>query len=336
MGKKRRYNKNKVAKDESMISIPVYISDPLPVDKDETVLFPYTQETMIDRAKAAFEKFNSSQSDHLIPNRSQSSTVEHGIKSIEVHEMNFNTDKSLILQVSAFQTNFIDGFYIDSSESSQHDFKKNDRICSDTYFIILYPKIYKNLSKNKNAAYWHVFLYADPSKDSKVIANLARYIMARIIQIPIRNVKSEKFMSDIRKTKNFTKVQINIRTFSDGDDNEPDYITRYKYKSSIKKDKNITIENVSSVDAIEALNDTSCFGEKCRRTLRFETAEQRVYSATQTFNEKITTAYEDSFNYSVNVPNCDVALKKIFELDYIKSKIHGLLTKYLIPTDIDD
>ena len=41
-------------------------------------------------------------------------------------------------------------------------------------------------------------------------------------------------------------------------------------------------------------------------------------------------SFEDSFNYVVSVSASDVSSGKIFETDFIKEKIEGLLTRYTI------
>lgn len=333
---KRQNGKNKISSDQTLISIPVYISDMLPMDKDKEVLFPYTPEVMIDGAKSKIDTFNSSPNHHLIEDNRSTSPIKHGISAIEVIDLDFNNDKCLLLRVAAYQTNLMDGYYIDSSNSDEHQFNTNDKICYNTYNIILYPKVFKNVLKGKHAAYWHVFLYLDPLKDSKIMSKLARHIMSKIINSPIRNVKSEKFLHDIRNTPQFTKVEISLHTFNEGEESEPDYVTKYKYESKIKRLKTLTLYNVKSKDALSALEDTSCVCQNSRRTLRFETQEHRVLSSVQEFKDKLSHTFEDSFNYSIPVLLSDVSSKKIFDIDFIKEKMQGLFTRYLIPDNYVD
>ena len=177
--------------------------------------------------------------------------------------------------------------------------------------------------KGKHAAYWHVFLYVDPLKESKIISKLARHIMSKVIKLPIRNVKSEKFLNDIRNTPEFSKVEITLSTYCEGEDSEPDYVRRYTYESKIRTLKTLVFYN--------AIEDTSSIATNSRRTLRFETPEQRVFSSVQDFRNTLSHSFEDSFNYTVTVSHNDVISKRIFDLDFIKEKIQGLFTRYLIP-----
>lgn len=331
-----KYKKNKTSSEETVISIPVYISDLLPVDKEDESLFPYTPKVMIESAKSKIETFNSSPNNHLIEDNRSTSPIKHGISAIEVIDLDFNNDKSLLLRVAAYQTNLMDGYYVDATNSDEHHFNTNDKICYNTYNIILYPKIYKNVLKGKHAAYWHVFLYLDPNKESKTMSKLARHIMRKIINSPIRNVKSEKFLNDIRNTPQFTKVEISLHTYNEGEESEPDYVTKYKYESKIKRLKTLTLYNVKPEDALSALEDTSSVCLNSRRTLRFETHEQRVFSSVQEFRNEISHTFEDSFNYTVPVLLSDVLSKKIFEIDFIKEKMEGLFTRYLIPDNYVD
>lgn len=335
---KHKKKKDRVSPEETLISIPVYISDLLPVDKENESLFPYTPAVMIDGAKNKIETFNSSPNNHLIEDNRSTSLIKHGISAIEAIDLDFNNDKCLLLRVAAYQTNLMDGYYVDASNSDEHHFNAKDKICYNTYNIILYPKIYKNILKGKHAAYWHVFLYLDPNKDSKIMSKLAHHIMSKIINSPIRNVKSEKFLNDIRNTPQFTKVEISLHTYNEGEDSEPDYVTKYKYESKIKRLKTLTLYNVKPEDALSALEDTSsvCQCQNSRRTLRFETHEQRVFSSVQEFKDKLSHTFEDSFNYTVPVLLSDVSSKKIFDIDFIKEKMEGLFTRYLIPDNYVD
>lgn len=335
---KHKKKKDRVSPEETLISIPVYISDLLPVDKENESLFPYTPAVMIDSAKNKIETFNSSPNNHLIEDNRSTSLIKHGISAIEAIDLDFNNDKCLLLRVAAYQTNLMDGYYVDASNSDEHHFNAKDKICYNTYNIILYPKIYKNILKGKHAAYWHVFLYLDPNKDSKIMSKLAHHIMSKIINSPIRNVKSEKFLNDIRNTPQFTKVEISLHTYNEGEDSEPDYVTKYKYESKIKRLKTLTLYNVKPEDALSALEDTSsvCQCQNSRRTLRFETHEQRVFSSVQEFKDKLSHTFEDSFNYTVPVLLSDVSSKKIFDIDFIKEKMEGLFTRYLIPDNYVD
>lgn len=334
MAKNRQRNnktKSERSSEETIISIPVYISDLLPIEKATESLFPYTQDNMIENAKQAIESFNSSVQNHIIEDNRTNSPIKHGISSIEVEDLEFNKDKSILLRVSAYQTNLIDRYYVNSISSDEHHFGSNDKLCCNTYCIILYPKIYKNIMKGKHAAYWHVFLYVDLLKESKIISKLARHIMSKVIKLPIRNVKSEKFLNDIRNTPEFSKVEITLSTYCEGEDSEPDYVRRYTYESKIRTLKTLVFYNVKPEDAISALEDTNSIATNSRRTLRFETPEQRVFSSVQDFRNTLSHSFEDSFNYTVTVSHNDVISKRIFDLDFIKEKIQGLFTRYLIP-----
>lgn len=331
-----KHKKNRVSSEETIISIPIYISDLLPIDKESESLFPCTPIVLIDSAKSKIEAFNSSPNNHLIEDNRSPSPIKHGISAISVVDLDFNKDKCLLLCVAAYQTNLMDGYYVDASNSDEHHFNTNDKICYNTYNIILYPKIYKNVLKGKHAAYWHVFLYLDPNKDSKIMSKIARHIMSKVLNAPIRNVKSEKFLNDIRNTPQFTKVEISLHTYNEGEESEPDYVRKYRYESKIKRLKTLTLYNVKPEDALSALEDTSSVCQNARRTLRFETHEQRVFSSVQEFRDKLSHTFEDSFNYTVSVSLSDVSSKKIFEIDFIKEKMEGLFTRYLIPDNYVD
>ena len=85
MAKNRQRNnktKSERSSEETIISIPVYISDLLPIEKATESLSPYTQDNMIENAKQAIESFNSSVQNHIIEDNRTNSPIKHGISSL--------------------------------------------------------------------------------------------------------------------------------------------------------------------------------------------------------------------------------------------------------------
>ncbi len=87
---------------------------------------------------------------------------------------------------------------------------------------------------------------------------------------------------------------------------------------------------MSADDAIAAYEDTSFKDNYNKRQLKFINENQQVYQATQEFYKKMKESFEDSFNYSVSVTADEVNTGKIFDTNFIKEKIEGLLTRYTI------
>ena len=187
MARRKSKAKKPVQEGHQLISIPMYVSDMLKFDKD--ILFPDTPQSMIEDVLPKFQAFNDEKGSHIIEDQYSQSSTQLGISGIEVSTMQFGDDPALLLRVSSYQSNLVDGFFLAADEQDQHYFKKQDKICTDTCFFILYPKIFNSLLKDKRAAFWHIFVYLDPSKVARMMAKIARYFMQKIVKTPIRKVK---------------------------------------------------------------------------------------------------------------------------------------------------
>lgn len=248
-----------------------------------------------------------------------------GIQNIEPSDIQFGDDKCLLLRVTAYKTNLLDGYYQRASDGESHRFEEHDKLCSDTYFFILYPLISQDVIKNKINIYWHIFIYEDPSKTSDEMVRIARLIMANIIKVPIKNIKSDKMLADIKKYRLISEVEITMSAFNDADDNDtPLYLQNYSFKSSLKREKKIKVNNMQVDDAISAFEDTSFTENYSKRQLKFTTHNKRVFSMIQEFKDQLHATLEDSFNYSIDVDEADIKSGAIFTVDKIIQNVEGI------------
>ena len=311
------------------IKVPVYVSEKMERDNNGAI-FPTSSSSLIDDAKAFIRTYNSNPEAILTSNK-RNKTTTIGIKSIDVEDISFNEDPCLLLRVTAYKTNLIDGYYQSASEEDrQIRFKERDKICSDTYCFILYPLLIPQIENGlKIDVYWHIFIYEDPSKTNEEMARIARLIMGKILKTPIKNIKSEKMLADIRKYKLISEVEICLSVEADDDNGIPEYIKNYRFSSTLKQEKRIKLSNMSADDAISAFEDESfadCFS---RRQLKFVTHNKRVFSIVQEFKDKMSCALEDSFNYSIDVNEEDIKNGSIFKTEIIKQNVAGIFTRYM-------
>ena len=311
------------------IKVPVYVSEKMERDNNGAI-FPTSNETLIEDAKVLISAYNSNPNITLTSDK-RNKTTTIGIKSIDVEDISFNSDKCLLLKVTAFKTNLIDGYYQSANEEEKEiRFKERDKICSDTYFFILYPLLNVQVENGlKFDVYWHIFIYEDPSKTNDEMARIARLIMSKIMKAPIKNIKSEKMLADIRKYKLISEVEICLSVIADDDEGVPEYIQNYQFASKLKKEKKIKLSNMSAEDAISAFEDESFTHSYSKRQLRFTTHNKRVFSVVQEFKDKISSALEDSFNYSIDVSEEDIKNGNIFKTETIKQNVEGIFTRYM-------
>lgn len=311
------------------IKVPVYVSEKMERDNNGAI-FPTSSSSLIDDAKALIRTYNSNPEAILTSNK-RNKTTTIGIKSIDVEEISFNEDPCLLLRVTAYKTNLIDGYYQSASEEGrQIRFKEQDKICSDTYCFILYPLLNTQIEDGlKIDVYWHIFIYEDPSKTNEEMARIARLIMGKILKTPIKNIKSEKMLADIKKYGLISEVEISLSVEEDDDKGIPEYIKNYQFSSTLKQEKKIKLSNMSADDAISAFEDESFAKHFSKRQLKFVTHNKRVFSVVQEFKDKMSYALEDSFNYSIDVNEEDIKDGSIFKTEIIQRNVAGIFTRYM-------
>ncbi len=243
-----------------LIKIPVYISEKIERES-ETLFSKFKLEDIIEEAENKFNKFNQSKNPYIITQRSNSSkTTAIAIERIDYERIKFNKDQCLLLKVTAFKTNFVDGFYQSQNKDSKEiRLKQNDKIGSNTYCFILYPISQATEEDQRINIYWHIFIYEDPSKTSDEMRKIANAIMRKIIGAPIHNIKADKMMEDLRKCKILPEIEIVLSSLdnSNDDDDLPLALKNYAFTCSLKKEKRIKLNCIKVEDAIDTFEDQS-------------------------------------------------------------------------------
>ena len=313
------------------IKIPVYTSKAIETDADD--LFAITNQSLLEGAKIKIASFNiGSEKPLMITKRTKTTAI--GINKIEPIDIKFNEDLCLLLKVTAYKTNLTDGYYQSSGNSeTEIRFNLDDKLCSDTYFFILYPQVDRLLVNKKTSSFWHIFLYEDPSKENEDMISIARKIMKYVLEVPIKNIKSEQMLSELKKFDLISEMKITLSSISDDKDDIPTYLEKYSITSKLKKEKQISLSNITKDDAINTFKDESFTSSYSKRQLKFITHNQRVFSLVQEFKDKLTSTFEDSFNYSVDVEEKDVEKGTIFQPEVIKKNVEGIFTKYMNATN---
>ena len=312
------------------IKVPVYVSEKIKETVDGTYA-PITSESLIESAKFNINKYNSNHDYNVsLTATKRNKTTTIGVKKIDVEDIQFNEDKCILLKVTAYKTNLIDGYYQSANDKENKIlFEINDKLCSDTYFFILYPSIFLDYETLNQSIYWHIFVYEDPTKDNKDMVSIARLIMKNIIMAPIRNIKSEKILEDLRKYDLIPQVEITLSVMQDNEEGNPEYLTDYVVKSTLKKEKHISLSDMKINDVVDAINDESFIKDFTKRQLKFIAHNKRTFSIIQEYKENLTSVYEYSFNYIVPVDEQDVQNGNIFKTEYIKRNIEGIFSAYM-------
>lgn len=301
---------------EYYVKVPIYTTENIVNEKG---LFGSTYDNMITAAKERVDKYNSDSTWHVTSDKRAKMSVT-GINKIDYFDCNIGRDKCLLLQATAYRSKLIDG-YFESEESEVIVFKENDKICSDTHFILLYPNIFNNNT------YWRVFIYEDPSKTNDEVARVAKLIMKDIIGYPIRNIKEEKLLSDLREYNVIAGIEVSFISLNDTDDETPPYLAKYAVDTKIKTDKRIKLENIPTEDAIKVYENVGFENNYKKKQIRYLLNNRRVLTVTQEFYENMKQTFEDSFNYRFLVTQ--EQLNVIFDRDFIIERLSDLVCNFM-------
>lgn len=303
---------------EYIVKVPIYTSENI---RNEDSLFGSTYDNMIQYAKESIAKYNSDDSWHVTSDK-RSKTSITGVNKIDVAECSIGQDACLLLQATAYKTKLMDGYY-ESEESEIIIFKENDKLCSNTHFILLYPNIFKDI------VYWRVFVYEDPSKTNDEVTRVAKLIMKDILKQPIRNIKEDKLLSDISEQGIISGMEISFISLNDDDDETYPYLLPYLTDSKMKKEKKIKLENIPSEECVKAYKDIGFQNSYTKKQIKYLLSNKRVLTVTQEFRNNLLQTFEDSFNYSFGISEVELKEGHIFDKDFIIDHMSGVITNFM-------
>ncbi len=293
------------------IKVPIYTSNNIP---NEHKLFGDTYVEMLESAKLSIEKYNNDPQWHVTSDKRAKTNIM-GINQIKAIDCSIGSDKCLLLRATVYKTNLIDGYY-EGENSDIIIFKENDKLCSNTHFLLLYPNIFFN-EDNTSTVYWRVFVYEDPSKSNDEVTRVAKLIMKEIIKCPIRCIKEKKLMADLKAQHIINGIEMTLTSLVDNDDDTPPYLQEYIVDCHMKKVKKIKLENIPSDNAIKTYFDTDFCHTYTKRQIQYLLANKRVLTVTQEFKENLKQTFEDSFNYSFEITEQELKNGDIFKTNFI-------------------
>ncbi len=312
-----------------LLKIPVYLSEMK--EHDTGTLFDLKEQDIINKLKSDINKYNE-QNSNLCQFGKKGKSESVSVAKIQAEDIKFGEDHALLLRVSTERTNLCDGFLRhDNDKGNPTHVNYADKLTISTNIVLLYPRIvFPKDRTTKGHWFLYVFIYEDPSKLNLDMSQLARNMLKTVFNAPIRNIKEDKFKEEIRTAQKLVRIEILLSNFEDGTDVAlPPKLASYTYSAKNRKETTISLENVAPSDA-EDLITGNPFGEYAQRIFRIFTTNKRKLTAKITERVKnakvsLEQAFEDSFNFELEVEENDVANHKLFETKTIKANIECLL-----------
>ncbi|MDR3365713.1 MAG: hypothetical protein LBO71_01925 [Prevotellaceae bacterium] len=254
-----------------------------------------------------------------------------GVNKISYEECKIHGTDCLLLQVTAYRTKLYDGFYQSCDENNIIVFKENDKLCSDTHFILLFPKLIGIKSPYK--LFWYVLVYEDPSKNNEEVTRVAKLIMKDIFKYPIRSIKEPSLLNTLREHKLINQIEISLSSVTEDDNEIEVYLQDYAYKSKLKKERKIILENIPAEIAEKIYQDDDFKLNYNKKQVRYLLTNKQVLTMIAEYRENLKRTLEDSFNYSFSVTEEQMKNDEIFNKNFILEKLEGVLINFLSLND---
>ncbi len=232
---------------------------------------------------------------------------------------------ALLLQISAYSTNFYDG-YLEAEQKIK--FKKDHKVGSDTNFVMIYPMI-KGLTKNSYSRYFIVLIYEDPTKSNDEIVRITKVVLRHLLGIPVANIKLPTILEELREIKTIPELQMKYSSVyyhqNDVDINYREYLVDGKFKKQ-KEDqfRNMPVEKIEDI-----LNEPNI--EYQKRVVRV-TVGKKEYKITQEMikeaGEAMKETAEKVFNASSAITQEELE-NELHDPDFILSKLFPVLENFL-------
>ena len=312
-----------------LLKIPVYLSEMK--EHDTGTLFDLKEQDIIDKLKRDINTYNE-QNSNLCQFGKKGKSESVSVAEIQAEGIKFGEDHALLLRVSTERTNLCGGFLRhDNDKENPTHVDYADKLTISTNIVLLYPRIvFPKDGTTKGHWFLYVFIYEDPSKLNLDMSQLARNMLKTVFDAPIRNIKEDKFKEEIRTAQKLVRIEILLSNFEDGTDvTLPPKLASYAYSAKNRKETTISLENVASSDAEDLITDNS-FDGYAQRIFRIFTTDKRKLTAKITERVKdakvsLEQAFEDSFNFELEVEESDIVNHKLFETETIKANIECLL-----------
>ena len=323
-------NKNDDKPKEYNIKVPVFLTDEKDSDENVTLFGDTMFSQMVTSAKEQIEIYNKNDNWHITSDK-RSKTSITGVNKIDYTECRINGSDCLLLQITAYRTKLYDGYYQGHDESNIIIFKENDKLCSNTHFILLYPKLVGIKSPYK--LFWYVLVYEDPSKNNEEVTRIAKLIMKDIFNYPIRNIKEPSLLNTLKENKVINQVEISLSSVTEDDNEIEVYLQNYKYVSKLKMEKKILLENIPADVAEKIYQDDDFKLNFKKKQVKFHLMNKQVLTMTAEYRENLKRTLEDSFNYMFPVTEKQIKDDEIFKEEFILEKLEGVLNNFLSLND---
>lgn len=302
------------------IKVPIFSSEIKEINERGLFESP-DYNSLINYIKGKIDSFVERKS--VITQSRSNKVKEMQISNIEYFDSTFENIPILLLKITAYNTNLLDGF-VETEE--KRELKTTDKIGSDTNYVLVFPRIYGSIS-NKFTYQYKFFVYDDPTKDSYEIISICKLVSRKILEIPVRNLKLENILKELREDEVLENVEIQLYSQTEETDDPEIKLKQYLVKSKVSKTTKNNYKDIPTETFENLINQSE--GNFIKRTLKI-LKNKREYKITQEKHkgdlEKLNNTIEEIFNSQYDLNQDD--LKNLFNEDFILKNLRFALTDF--------
>ncbi|MET3035913.1 hypothetical protein ABXT08_07425 [Chryseobacterium sp. NRRL B-14859] len=302
------------------IKVPIFSSEIKEID--EGGLFESNDyNSLINYVK---NKINSFVETRNVVTQSRTNKVkEMQISNIEYFDSDFEGIPILLLKITAYNTNLLDGF-VETEE--KRELKSTDKVGSDTNYMLVYPSIF-GVTSSKFTYQFKFFVYDDPTKESHEIISICKLVSNKILEIKVRNLKLDNILKELKQDELLENVEIQLSSQTEETEDPEIKLKQYLVKSKVSKITKNNYKNIPTERFENLLNHSE--GNFIKRTLKV-IRNKREYKITQEKHkddfDRLNNTVEEIFNSQYELNQED--LEKMFDEEFIFKNLKFALTDF--------
>ena len=230
-----------------------------------------------------------------------------------------------LFKISAYNTNLIDGF-VETKEKIT--LTKNDKLGSDTNFMLLYPRII-GLNENEYQYQWKILLYEDPTKENRELVSICKTVLEKVFEIKICNIKLDRVLKLLKEKKVISELTMQFNSQSNDENEVETKLREYLVSANLKKIRYENFENLPYSEVEKLISDKDYESEYQKRTIKFlfNKKEIKLTNEFQEAKDTIKETVEEIFNSEVIVNESEI--ESLFQTEFILEKLSPIIQEYL-------
>lgn len=259
-----------------------------------------------------------------IEHRSNNKAVVIVIDGITPIEVKVGEVPTLLLKISSYKTNLMDG-YFESNEKIH--FQKNNKIGSDGNYVLFYPMI-KGLQKGKYQRYFLMVVYEDPTKESGEVSRLAKIVSTKVLKQPVQNIKMPMIMNELKSIGTIPELSIRFYTVNNEDSSVDVKYREYLQVCKLKKEKLQNFKDMPFETMQDLLSDTDNAENYSKRETFIHFGKKEYRIKREIINDAEATIKETAekiFNASSAITQHQLD-NKIHQTDFMVEKMTAVIS----------